>query len=153
MATCKPLELKQFNNDGLNEAICSKSSSRSHIHRRDFIHYKERDAFTYLSYPYLLSAASKSRYLEFENLLRQHRARRRRMFDLMLNGGMNMLSSVNRNQLIEELDLVLRIRRNNIISDTLGILQLQEPQDLRKKLRIIFDQEQGMLTLSSKSVT
>ena len=73
------------------------------------------------------------------------------MFDLMLNGGMNMLSSVNRNQLIEELDLVLRIRRNNIISDTLGILQLQEPQDLRKKLRIIFDQEQGTLTLSALS--
>eukprot|EP00486_Rosalina_sp_Unknown_P014967 CAMPEP_0201596018 /NCGR_PEP_ID=MMETSP0190_2-20130828/192835_1 /ASSEMBLY_ACC=CAM_ASM_000263 /TAXON_ID=37353 /ORGANISM="Rosalina sp." /LENGTH=299 /DNA_ID=CAMNT_0048056217 /DNA_START=976 /DNA_END=1872 /DNA_ORIENTATION=- len=140
----KPLELNLFHNDGLNEAICSKTETRSHIHRRDFIHYKEHDAFTFLSYPYLLTAASKARYLEFENLLRQHRARRRRMFDLMLGGGMNILNNINRNQLIEELDLVLNVRRNSIIQDTLGILQLQEPGDLRKRLRIIFDGEQGI---------
>ncbi len=62
----------------------------------------------------------------------------------MLSGGVNVLGGINRNQLIEELDLVLRIRRDSIITDTLGILQLQEPQHLRKRLRIIFDGEQGI---------
>ena len=144
LLTRKPLDYKLFHNDGLNEAICSKTESRSHIHRRDFIHYKEHDFFTFLSYPYLLTAASKSRYLEFENLLRQHRARRRRMFDLMLGGGMNILNNIGRNQLIEELDLVLNVHRSSIIQDTLVQLQMQESIDLRKRLRIIFDGEQGI---------
>eukprot|EP00485_Elphidium_margaritaceum_P004535 CAMPEP_0202707012 /NCGR_PEP_ID=MMETSP1385-20130828/19358_1 /ASSEMBLY_ACC=CAM_ASM_000861 /TAXON_ID=933848 /ORGANISM="Elphidium margaritaceum" /LENGTH=942 /DNA_ID=CAMNT_0049365619 /DNA_START=45 /DNA_END=2873 /DNA_ORIENTATION=+ len=138
-----PLNLVLFHNDGLNEVITSKTESRSHIHRRDFLHWRDHDFFTYLAYPYLLTAASKARYLEFENLWSQHRARRRRMVDLMLHG-MNILNQFNRHQLIEELDLVLRCRRDSLIQDTLGILQLQEPNDLRKKLRIVFDGEQGI---------
>ncbi len=53
----KQLEIELFHNDGLNDAICDKSQSRSHIHRRDIIHYKGNDFFTFLSYPYLLNAA------------------------------------------------------------------------------------------------
>merc|ERR1712013_297320 len=91
-ATAQCLAKSAFHNDGLNEAICARSGSRRDIHRRDLIHYRQRDGFTYLDHPWLLTAASLSKYLEFENLVRQHRARRRRMFDLMLNGGMNALS-------------------------------------------------------------
>jgi len=133
-----------FHNDGLNEAICARTGSRRDIHRRDLIHYRQRDGFTYLDHAWLLTAASLSKYLEFENLVRQHRARRRRMFDLMLNGGMNALSGMHRGQLMEELDLVLRVRRDHIIVDTLGILQLHGTDSLRKRLRIIFDGEQGI---------
>merc|ERR1719397_40206 len=51
---------------------------------------------------------------------------------------------MNRNRLMEELDLVLRISRKTIVRDTVAILALQQPGDLRKRLRIVFDGEQGI---------
>ena len=142
-----PLSRRMFHNDGLNAAICSNSQSRSVIHRRDLINYREAEAMraehnaaaahsSFLEYPYLLTAGSKARYLEFENLIRQHRARRRRMLDLMMGGAMGgMIGGLNRSRLMAELDLVLRISRKTIVQDTLAILALQQPGDLRKRLR------------------
>lgn len=135
-----PLPLSIFHNDGLNEAICANDNQRQVIHRRDFFHWRDGDFFTFLNHAYLLTAGSKSRYLEFENHIRQFHARRRGMMDLMFAGHLH----INRDRLMEQLDLVLNVRRTHIISDSLGILQLQESQDLRKRLRIIFDGEQGI---------
>ena len=158
-----PLRRSEFHNDGLNAAICSNSQSRSVIHRRDLMNYREAEALraeqggarrrdrersgSLLEYPYLLTAGSKARYLEFENLIRQHRARRRRMLDLMMGGAMGgMIGGLNRNRLMEELDLVLRISRKTIVRDTVAILALQQPGDLRKRLR--FRATARSLTLS-----
>merc|ERR1719361_1916247 len=155
----RPLSRRIFHNDGLNAAICSNSQSRSVIHRRDFRNFQEAEALraeapnhrprniknSFLEFPYLLTAGSKAKYLEFENLIRQHRARRRRMLDLMMGGAMGgMIGGLNRNRLMEELDLMLRISRKTIVRDTMAILALQNPSDLRKRLRIIFDGEQGI---------
>merc|ERR1719361_1519207 len=155
----RPLSRRIFHNDGLNAAICSNSQSRSVIHRRDFRNFQEAEALraeapnhrprniknSFLEFPYLLTAGSKAKYLEFENLIRQHRARRRRMLDLMMGGAMGgMIGGLNRNRLMEELDLVLRISRKTIVRDSMAILSLQNPSDLRKRLRIIFDGEQGI---------
>ena len=66
-----PLGLDLFQSSGENETISSFDQQRCLVHRYDFIHWRSRDFFSYVQYQYLLDAGSKSKYLEYENLILQ----------------------------------------------------------------------------------
>ncbi|ETO34844.1 ubiquitin protein ligase [Reticulomyxa filosa] len=120
--------------------IGERDDQRVVIVQYDLWYWKERKSFSYLEYPYLLDAGSKARYLEYENMYRQQQARRNQLFRFLIERGFMS----DREELLETMDLVLRVRRDHLIEDTLPILQLYSPSELKRRLRIIFEGEQGV---------
>mmetsp|Transcript_22241 Transcript_22241/g.30334 ORF Transcript_22241/g.30334 Transcript_22241/m.30334 type:complete len:882 (-) Transcript_22241:649-3294(-) len=86
-----------------------------------------------ISYPFVLTAATKARVLQVDAQHQMHRGVNQEFFNAILNPGHRLNPY-----------LVLRVRRENIVQDTLTQLVHCPEADLKKPLKVIFEGEDGI---------
>jgi len=91
---------------------------------------------SFISYPFLLTAQSKSLILETDGLYRQRQEHDREMQGAAARGQQTIAS--------HHLYLILRVRREYIIEDTLSQVPYVPPRDFQKELKVVFDEEDGI---------
>lgn len=120
----------EFINDLLNEKIEMD---------RDFTSYKYGEPrFSFLNYPFILSTATKSLGLYYDNRVRMYSERRITILLSLMQGSLDSLNSPY---------LRLRVRRDHLIEDALVRLEIiarDSPVDFKKQLIVEFDGEQGV---------
>lgn len=104
---------------------------------RDFAYYKagSGDKFSFLHFPFVLTPATKSLGLYYDNRIRMYSERRMSIYQTLMDG------------MPANPYLKLRIRRDHIIDDSLVELEmvaLENPGDLKKQLVVEFEGEQGI---------
>lgn len=104
---------------------------------RDFAYYKagSGDKFSFLNYPFILTAATKALGLYYDNRIRMYSERRISIYQQVMEG------------MPANPYLKLRVRRDHIIEDALVELEmvaLDNPGDLKKQMVVEFEGEQGI---------
>jgi len=127
----EPISFTEFYNDAVNEGFDRK---------KDFIAwYEEQGDFNFFTHPFILDARNKSLLLRLESVIEQHTksmdARRQRMVHMAMGLGGGGFPSEK---------LVIRVRRPNLIEDTLQQLGRVPAEDLKKELCIIFVGEEAI---------
>ncbi|CAH1174272.1 unnamed protein product [Phaedon cochleariae] len=102
---------------------------------RDFANYKsESGKFTFMYYPFILTPATKTMGLYFDNRIRMYSERR-----------ISFLQTVT--GMPSQPFLKLKVRRDHIIDDALvelEMISMENPSDLKKQLVVEFEGEQGI---------
>jgi len=111
-----------FYNDAVNEYINL---------REDYLNWKRRMGFSFCTTPWILTPETKSRILSIDSAVEQRR-QRDQSFQMLLMGIEN------------EPFLVLRIRRDHLIQDSLEEILRHKREDLTKELKIKFVGEEGV---------
>eukprot|EP01133_Synstelium_polycarpum_P011476 gene11476-13379_t len=119
----KFVSYKEFYNDLINNSLNLFT---------DFSNWNRKDGFTYTTYPFILNTQIKSTYLQIEYTLQQKHYR-----------------TIANNQFLGLIPmdyLVFKVHRENIINDTLNLIQKykQHPQEMKKELKIQFIGEDGI---------
>lgn len=116
-----------FINECLNDAVEMD---------RDFTYHRESGTrFSFLKYPFVLSTATKSLGLFFDNRVRMYSERRMTLLYGLVHGQINSPY------------LKLRVRRDHLIQDALVRLEMiaqDQPDDFKKQFFVEFDGEQGI---------
>ncbi|XP_078684734.1 ubiquitin-protein ligase E3A-like isoform X2 [Branchiostoma floridae x Branchiostoma belcheri] len=125
---CPLLPFTDFHNEPLNEQLEVD---------KDYTYYKSQleDRFSFLNYPFILTPATKSLALYYDNRVRMFSERR-----------MTVLYSLVQGQVVQPY-LKLRVRRDHIIDDALvrlEMISMENPADLKKQLYVEFEGEQGI---------
>ncbi|XP_078602586.1 ubiquitin-protein ligase E3A-like isoform X1 [Branchiostoma floridae x Branchiostoma japonicum] len=125
---CPLLPFTDFHNEPLNEQLEVD---------KDYTYYKSQleDRFSFLNYPFVLTPATKSLALYYDNRVRMFSERR-----------MTVLYSLVQGQVVQPY-LKLRVRRDHIIDDALvrlEMISMENPADLKKQLYVEFEGEQGI---------
>ncbi|XP_050296568.1 ubiquitin-protein ligase E3A isoform X2 [Anthonomus grandis grandis] len=102
---------------------------------RDFANFKsEFGKFSFMNYPFILTPATKTMGLYFDNRIRMYSERRISILQAVTGQPSNPY-------------LRLKVRRENIIDDALVELEMiamENPNDLKKQLVVEFEGEQGI---------
>ena len=85
---------------------------------------------SYISYPFILSPATKSMVLSIDAQSQMRRVVEENLIGMLFSGQVPYL--------------ILKVRRSNIIQDTMSQLARFEPQDLKKPLKVVFEGEEGI---------
>jgi hypothetical protein len=93
------------------------------------------NAQSFISYPFVLTPGVKAEILAIESRTQMRDQMRDRVTHAMMTGGMVTAY---------ETYMILRIRREAILLDTLSQLTVMEPSDFKKPLKVIFDGEEGI---------
>ncbi|KAJ6227328.1 e3 ubiquitin-protein ligase hectd2-related [Anaeramoeba flamelloides] len=116
------VEINLFYNMAINENFDLKEN---------YIYYA-KEKFSYINYPFLLNSGNKASLLSLESRI-------------------NMEENLNQNILNSFLDLQsfspyykIIVRRNNIVGDTINHLDRATKSELHKKLKIVFEGEDGV---------
>jgi len=118
-----PLNYELFYNDVVNSEDVDL--------RIDFRRWKRRTGeFSFVNYPFILDAGSKAILLRFDAQVQMHNVYR----DAVLSAGLDERAGY----------LLLQVRRNHIISDSLRALAHKRSEDFKKPLRIHFQGEKGI---------
>ncbi|XP_072942235.1 ubiquitin-protein ligase E3A [Epargyreus clarus] len=124
------LPFEEFYNEPLSDAIEMET---------DFTNYKTElsngKKFAFLKYPFILTAATKSLGLYYENRIRMYSERRVSLLHAVVGAAPSMPF------------LRLKVRRSHIIDDALVELEMvamQRALDLKKQLVVEFEGEQGV---------
>jgi len=112
----------RFYNDLLNEKIDP---------REDFANWKKENRFSFCNYPFVLDPAVKSRILHIDSLIQMYHLRAE-AFHLLSSGT------------LVEMTLSIRVRRDNLIEDSLFELNQPLPEDLKKELKVSFVGEEAI---------
>lgn len=105
---------------------------------RDFAYYNsenERNKFSFMNHSFILTPATKSLGLYYDNRIRMYNERRFSMLQSFVNGAP------------PNPYLKLKVRRDHIIDDALielEMLAMDNPNDLKKQLVVEFEGEQGI---------
>ena len=122
----KPLPSKMFYNHHINEAI---------DYKYELEHSKELQAFSFLSYPFILSLNTKSEICKLESqMIMEGAAIRSVLVGLVFNGQFQQ----------SDMFLNLTVRRDHIIEDTLSQLYSIPATNWLKKLRVVFEGENAV---------
>lgn len=125
------IAVDQFYNESLcDELLANEARQISLDLRRLFARPGAAPQFCFCKHPFVLTAELKSDVLDFENRFSQQR--HSQSPSGFMFGPMQMPF------------LGIRVRRENIIEDTLGALELCDPLDLKKQLRVQFENEDGI---------
>ncbi|KAJ1961752.1 hypothetical protein GGI12_003069 [Dipsacomyces acuminosporus] len=112
----------KFYNDAVNQHIDIKE---------DFPRFRMPDGVSFCSYPFLLSPTTKSEVIKIESVILMRTELQDSFFRAMFSG-------------VTCPYLVLEVRRDNLVRDTLYQLDLKLSQDLRKQLKVRFVGEEGV---------
>ncbi|CEG67733.1 hypothetical protein RMATCC62417_04122 [Rhizopus microsporus] len=112
----------EFYNETVNEQIEIKE---------DFPNYKDKKGFSFCDYPFLLNPAVKADVLKVESVYQMRHELQDAFFRALFQG-------------VNSPYLVLEIRRDYIIADTLLQLEEKSIHDLKKQLRVQFVGEEGV---------
>ena len=88
---------------------------------------------SFISYPFVLSPHTKAQILEFDAGNQMRRGLHQEMREAMVSGQRQILPY-----------LLLNVRRDSIVNDTINLLAGYDTQDLKKPLKVIFDGEEGV---------
>lgn len=94
--------------------------------------FAQKEQFVFCGYPFVISIGAKSGLLELDNA--------RQMEKYFLE---SVIMTLQGNRAINPF-LDMRISRANLIEDSLTQISLKDPYELRKKLRISFENEEGV---------
>lgn len=122
------VKFEEFVNEALNDQIELD---------RDYTYFKSdsQSRFAFLKYNFILSTATKSMGLFYDNRVRMHSERRLTLLYSLVRGQQPMPY------------LRLKVRRDHIIEDALVSLEMtsqDNPVDLKKQLYVEFEGEQGI---------
>ncbi|CAO3628009.1 unnamed protein product [Mucor hiemalis] len=112
----------EFYNDAVNEQLEIKE---------DFPNFKDKKGFSFCDYPFMLNPAVKADVLKVESVFQMRHELQDAFFRALFQG-------------VNSPYLVLEIRRDHIISDTLLQLEEKSIHDLKKQLRVQFLGEEGV---------
>jgi hypothetical protein len=139
---------KDFTNDAVNEDFDLKKDFQQW-----FIGKKQKERqrlaggtpgprpFSFCNYPFVLDAAAKAYMLRLDALVEQSHTQRQTLFQRMtLMGAGPGPVSVR----ADVLYLVVKVRRDRIVEDTLTVVDRQSSQDLKKPLKVMFEGEEGV---------
>ncbi|KAK7870299.1 hypothetical protein R5R35_011808 [Gryllus longicercus] len=123
----KPLlPFSEFYNEPLSDAVEMD---------KDFAYYKsDMRSFSFMNYAFILTPATKTLGLYYDNRIRMYSERRISIFHTVVGQPMNPY-------------LRLKVRRDHIIDDALVELEMvamENPKDLKKQLVVEFEGEQGI---------
>ncbi|KAG2213365.1 hypothetical protein INT47_009038 [Mucor saturninus] len=118
----KYISYVEFYNDAVNEQLEIKE---------DFPNFKDRKGFSFCDYPFMLNPAVKADVLKVESVFQMRHELQDAFFRALFQG-------------VNSPYLVLEIRRDHIISDTLLQLEEKSIHDLKKQLRVQFLGEEGV---------
>jgi ubiquitin-protein ligase E3 A len=136
----KHLDYKEFYNDGVNspETVSLKSdyarwkdSQRAMDTSESGAEADEKCAFCH--FPFLLDPASKARILKYDAEFQMRDKYRQTMMLNMMRGQMQIMPF-----------LVLKIRRENIVEDTMTQIARIPPEEFKKPLKVQFVGEEGV---------
>jgi len=122
------MEVSDFYNEVINDRINL---------RTDFFNWKKparSNKFSLCNYPYVLNPETKSKILNIEAIISQ-RSRREESLQLLAQG------------LLDLPYFILKIRRDHLIHDsldTITVIKMENPSDLKKQLRVKFAGEDGV---------
>eukprot|EP00698_Gefionella_okellyi_P020502 TRINITY_DN6441_c0_g2_i1.p1 TRINITY_DN6441_c0_g2~~TRINITY_DN6441_c0_g2_i1.p1 ORF type:complete len:795 (-),score=168.03 TRINITY_DN6441_c0_g2_i1:796-2895(-) len=127
--------MSDFYNDSLNENVDL---------RRDFIQWFERHShdglpaggehfFSFTDHSFVLDPASKSEILHYDAQIQQHRRAREALVQSALENEPRAFPY-----------LVLEVRREHLLRDTLTHLIYRDVMDLKKELKVVFAGEEGI---------
>ncbi|KAI8084518.1 uncharacterized protein BX664DRAFT_337173 [Halteromyces radiatus] len=111
-----------FYNEAVNEHLEIKE---------DFPNYKDHKGFSFCDYPFILNPVVKADILKIESVYQMRHELQDAFFRALFQG-------------VNSPYLVLEIRRDHIIEDTLQQLEEKSIHDLKKQLRIQFVGEEGV---------
>ncbi|OBZ82387.1 Ubiquitin-protein ligase E3A, partial [Choanephora cucurbitarum] len=111
-----------FYNDAVNDQLEIKE---------DFPNFKDKKGFSFCDYPFMLNPAVKADVLKVESVFQMRHELQDAFFRALFQG-------------VNSPYLVLEIRRDHIISDTLLQLEEKSIHDLKKQLRVQFVGEEGV---------
>ncbi|KAJ2576354.1 hypothetical protein GGH19_002224 [Coemansia sp. RSA 1807] len=120
--THKMVSYTAFYNDAVNEHIDIKD---------DVPRFRMPDGVSFCGYPFLLSPTTKSEIIRIESVILMRTELQDSFFRAMFSG-------------VTCPYLVLEVRRDNLVRDTLYQLDLKFSQDLRKQLKVRFVGEEGV---------
>ncbi|KAI8372246.1 hypothetical protein EDC96DRAFT_500434, partial [Choanephora cucurbitarum] len=112
----------EFYNDAVNDQLEIKE---------DFPNFKDKKGFSFCDYPFMLNPAVKADVLKVESVFQMRHELQDAFFRALFQG-------------VNSPYLVLEIRRDHIISDTLLQLEEKSIHDLKKQLRVQFVGEEGV---------
>ncbi|KAJ1728971.1 hypothetical protein LPJ61_003753 [Coemansia biformis] len=113
-------------------AVFYNSSVNEHIDIKDDVpRFRIPDGVSFCSYPFLLSPTTKSEIIRIESVLHMRTELQDSFFRAMFSG-------------VTCPYLVLEVRRDSLVRDTLYQLDLKLSQDLRKQLKVRFVGEEGV---------
>eukprot|EP01114_Cavostelium_apophysatum_P016184 TRINITY_DN4550_c2_g1_i1.p1 TRINITY_DN4550_c2_g1~~TRINITY_DN4550_c2_g1_i1.p1 ORF type:complete len:715 (-),score=172.56 TRINITY_DN4550_c2_g1_i1:46-2190(-) len=118
----KVLSYNDFYNDLINEKIDLKE---------DFVNWKEDTGFSFCKYPFILHPSVKSKILQIESLVQMRQQREAAIRQLFM--GIGSVPA-----------LVMKIRREYLIEDSLSEISRHPPEDLKKELRVHFVGEEAI---------
>ncbi|KAF1804299.1 hypothetical protein V8B55DRAFT_1512912 [Mucor lusitanicus] len=118
----KYVSYTEFYNDAVNEQLEIKE---------DFPNFKDKKGFSFCDYPFMLNPAVKADVLKVESVFQMRHELQDAFFRALFQG-------------VNSPYLVLEIRRDHIISDTLLQLEEKSIHDLKKQLRVQFLGEEGV---------
>jgi hypothetical protein len=113
----------EFYNDLVNEQIDLTE---------DFTRWKQKSGFCFCDYAFVLDPATKSKILKLESRVQQHLQRQEALRRTLFMGTW------------EAPALVLRVRREHLIQDTLDQINQYEASELKKELRVQFVGEEAI---------
>ncbi|KAL9551391.1 hypothetical protein PS6_005034 [Mucor atramentarius] len=118
----KYVSYTEFYNDAVNEQLEIKE---------DFPNFKDKKGFSFCDYPFMLNPAVKADVLKVESVFQMRHELQDAFFRALFQG-------------VNSPYLVLEIRRDHIIADTLLQLEEKSIHDLKKQLRVQFLGEEGV---------
>eukprot|EP00944_MAST-04C_sp_MAST-4C-sp1_P002784 g2784.t1 len=143
------LTYRDFENDAINDEVDLEEDfktwylSRSDDMRRNRSHSNFDDSdFSFCRFPFVLDAASKANILRYEASVEQRRNQRQSLIEQVQHMIPNALGQYTVRT--DVMYLVLKVRRDHIVEDTLTKVDAKPNSDLKKPLKIIFDGEEGV---------
>ena len=88
---------------------------------------------SFISYPFVLEPAVKAKLLQMDARHQMNQGVQAAIFQAMLRGEMQLMPY-----------LILKVRRSNIVEDTMRILVQKPDADLKKPLKVVFEGEEGI---------
>eukprot|EP01087_Luapelamoeba_hula_P014211 TRINITY_DN4127_c1_g1_i1.p1 TRINITY_DN4127_c1_g1~~TRINITY_DN4127_c1_g1_i1.p1 ORF type:complete len:793 (-),score=133.70 TRINITY_DN4127_c1_g1_i1:201-2579(-) len=113
----------EFYNEVLDETLDIKD---------DFLAWRNKSGFSFCNYPMVLHPATKAKVLQLESLVQQQLERQATLQRTLFTGQ------------ISPPFLPMKIRRLNLIRDTLTEISRHDPADLKKELRVHFVGEEAL---------
>jgi hypothetical protein len=142
------LTYNDFENDAINEEVDLKDDFKAwYIARRQNIQRNrapsdlsdQQNTFSFCLYPFVLDAAAKANILRYEAAVEQQRNQRQSLMAHMIPNGLGQFTVR-----ADVMYLVLKVRRDHIVEDTLTKVDSKPNEDLKKPLKIIFEGEEGV---------
>ncbi|KAJ5077046.1 e3 ubiquitin-protein ligase hectd2-related [Anaeramoeba ignava] len=118
----KEINYTEFYNDAINERFKVRKNFNAWVYGEDF---------SYCNYPFLLNSLTKSKLMAVESETQMNNLVRGAIFESLQSGQFMPF-------------FMLRVRREHVVEDAFNIISATPSHDLKKQLRVKFEEEAGV---------